>query len=280
MAEGVSRKCNHCAAELKPGRVSCRTCGAWNFDPPKAHHVKRSFEIEADGTVVMSKVTSVELDRVVTGPWDDALGGGLVRGNTVLLGGAPGAGKSTIILQIMSEFLKVVPNGDALYIASEEVLSAIRSRADRLGVPAAIQDRMRLADAMSGGVDVGRVLLKRKPVMIAVDSVNGMVGDDLHASVELCKIVKKYAATLNAATIVTSHYTKDGDFAGLMGLQHEVDTLITLEVEEGGLRTLEARKNRTGRTFVPVYFTMGESGLELAALPEDDENDAGQVDHS
>lgn len=225
--------------------------------------------LEADGSILMSKVTSAEYDRVKTGPWDIALGGGLVKGNTILLGGMPGAGKSTLIQQMTVAYLKAMPVGEGMYIASEEALPALKERGDRLHVD--VQDRIRLVDAMTGVADIGAILLSRKPIFIMIDSLNGIVGDDMAMSVELCRVLKKYSTVLQAPCIAVSHFNKDLDFAGLMALQHEVDALVTLDVDEGtGVRILEARKNRTGKTFVPVPFTMTEHGLVLFEEEERD----------
>jgi predicted ATP-dependent serine protease len=181
----------------------------------------------------------------------------------------PGAGKSTLIQQMTVAYLKAMPVGEGMYIASEEALPALKERGDRLNVD--VQDRIRLVDAMTGVADIGAILLSRKPIFIMIDSLNGIVGDDMAMSVELCRVLKKYSTVLQAPCIAVSHFNKDLDFAGLMALQHEVDALVTLDVDEGtGVRILEARKNRTGKTFVPVPFTMTEHGLVLFEEEERD----------
>jgi predicted ATP-dependent serine protease len=126
---------------------------------------------------------------------------------------------------------------------------------------------------MSGEVEsVPEILKNRKPGAIIVDSVNGFVNNDNAKAVEFCLQMKKFSMEFKAPSIIISHVTKGDDFAGLMTLQHAVDTLMTLNPDEvTGIRTLEVLKNRFGRAFITSQYEMNEDGLSIIELDEDEE---------
>lgn len=196
------------------------------------------------------------------GPFNHCWGGGLTVGSVTMLGGLPGAGKSTLVLQMADLIAMITPKErPVIYIAGEEQLESIKERADRLLIQ--LQDRIGMIAAM-GGVEVGPILVKYKPAAVILDSLQGMFGEDAGMCIEVLRVLKKNAMILKAPIIVLSHVTKDGDYAGLMTYQHDVDTLIFLTPEEDdGQRILSVRKNRHGRAFIDSIFDMTERGLEL-----------------
>lgn len=258
--------CRVCDSALKPNMAQCPECGAWNSDDP-----------EKDESQLLADVKSAEGDRIKTGLWDVVWGGGIVRTSTTLFGGLPGAGKSTLLLQLLDSVYSITQT-EGIYIATEEVLPEIKMRADRLGIRN--QRGIRMIPAM-GGVDVASILVRRKPGIVVVDSLQGLVGEDDNQAIALLNSLKKFSGFLNAPSIIISHVTKAGDYSGLMTYQHAVDTLLLMTPdEEDGVRTLSVRKNRYGRAFISQYFSMTEKGLipELDPPSEDPASEDGESD--
>lgn len=255
-------QCTICEKEMPHGKMKCPYCGTWNL----ANQTD-----ENDESILLNKVKSAEHDRLDVGVWNYCWGGGIVRTSTTLLGGLPGAGKSTMLLQMADEFAKSMRDDqETLYIASEEDLPSIRARADRLGINQ--QHKIRMVPAMSGVANIGKILNHRKPGATIIDSIQGLFGKDDNDIIEALGVLKKISVSLNQPTIVISHVTKDGDYSGQMTFQHAVDVLMFLtpeQDEEDGPRILDVRKNRHGRAFIQSVFEMTEQGLIL--MEEDDE---------
>ena len=239
--------CQICDNKMPPGKWKCPSCGAYQSDGKS---------ITSDESILLSEVKSAEDDRLDIGPYNFIWGGGLTRSSVTLFGGMPGAGKSTILLQILDTINKTIKR-ESMYIATEEALPAIKARADRLGV----SPQVRMVPAMSGVADIGAILMYRKPCAIVIDSLQGLIGSDEQMGVQLLSTIKKFSVTLEAPSIVISHVNKAGDYAGLMTFQHAVDTLLVLSPDEDGIRTLEVQKNRYGRAFIESQFEMTEHGL-------------------
>jgi len=244
----MALRCIRCDFTLPPNKMQCPACKIWQNSPMET--------AVGDESVLLADVTSSEQDRIDVKEFNYCWGGGLSRGSVTLFGGLPGAGKSTVLLQILQRVWEFTQQ-ESMYIATEEALPDIRSRADRLQIKAPI----RMVPAMSGVADVGALLLKRKPIAVVLDSLQGMTGTDEHTAIELLKTLKKFGVTLNAPIIVISHVNKEGDYAGLMTYQHAVDTLFLMDPDESGQRTLEVQKNRYGRAFIESVFEMTEHGL-------------------
>lgn len=249
--------CSQCDYKIPLGKAKCPSCGHWNngLDPSCPN----------DESILLSEVKSAEDNRIKTGDWDYCFGGGIVRTSVTLLGGEPGAGKSTMLLQLLAA-VHTHTERESMYIATEEALPEIKLRADRLGIKSPI----RMVPAMSGVANIGIILETRKPIAIILDSLQGMIGVDDNAGVELLSTLKKFATTLEAPVIVISHVNKQGDYAGLMTYQHAVDALMTLSSDEDGLRTLEVMKNRNGRAFIESNFEMTAEGLIKNSEDEDE----------
>jgi DNA repair protein RadA/Sms len=201
-----------------------------------------------------------ELDRV--------LGGGVVPGSAVLIGGDPGIGKSTLVLQALAALAR---DGTTLYVSGEESPEQIKMRADRLGVH---EDKLLVLAETS----LERVLehaQKLMPRVLAIDSIQTVYTDELASAPGSVGQVRECAAQLvqfakrrGLATFLVGHVTKEGAFAGPRVLEHIVDTVLYFEGERGhAFRILRAVKNRFGSTNEIGVFEMKESGLQPVANP-------------
>lgn len=253
--------CNRCHHKMPKGKAKCPSCLYWNV---------AADDRNVGGVTMLADVKPAATERLVTGPWDYCWGGGIVRTSTTLIGGSPGAGKSTLLLQIADAVAGVEVN-PALYIASEEALAEIKDRADRLEI--VNQAKIRMVPALAGGMNIAEILESTAPSMIILDSLQGFAGDDEGTAVEICSIMKRFSTKLKAPTVIISHVTKDLGIAGLMTLQHAVDTLFTFFAEEDGTRVLNVLKNRNGRAFIDTSYDMTAKGL-VPALDQDEEDDS------
>lgn len=226
-------------------------------------------ETGAIGSVSKMKVTTLDqvtpgaVERIVTGgPWDAAWGGGIVPTSITLVGGAAGSGKTTLLLQIASITAKITGK-KSYYLSAEQAPGELRLTADRFGIDNL--DRFVVMREFGFGAEVDDEVFKLDPPgIIILDSISSLVGKDAHAAVVIAKRYKQYSSKHSAPSFLISHMTKEFDFAGLMALQHEVDTLVTLFPEEDGRRHLKAWKNRYGPTHAEFYLIMTETGLAEA----------------
>jgi len=198
-----------------------------------------------------------ELDRV--------LGGGLVAGSVVLVGGDPGIGKSTLLVQALAGLRR-----DVLYATGEESCAQTAMRARRVGAAAA-------TIAIVAETDIDRVLVharERAPAVLAVDSIQTAFAPDLDsipgslAQVRECASrLVQFAKTTGTPTILVGHVTKDGGIAGPKTLEHLVDVVLQLEGDGGPYRILRAHKNRFGSTQEIGVFEMRGAGMAEVASP-------------
>lgn len=253
--------------------MRCPSCGSWNtggaLDDPSQ-----------DQTVLLGDATVAALKQLQTGPWDPCFGQQLVGKKTVmgivntgvtLLGGAPGAGKSTLSLQLATSIIRATKR-EIIYLEAEESTEELKARAVRLQVSVEMMNQIRVIP-MGSSADMASTLLNRKPSAIIIDSLQGLCGTDLEAQVEFCKALKDYTMRLKAPAIVISHVTKEEGFAGLMSLQHAVDTTALFTVYDDGVRELKTVKNRFGPSNVEMLFNMTALGLVKREESEDDEED-------
>lgn len=263
------RQCSQCGNKLADGKALCagkKGCGAWNFGAADAE------VLTDDGSVLYEDISSAERERVSTGLLDHVLSGGVIRSDVILLGGLPGGGKSTLMLQVAEVFCS---HGLVLYIAGEEDIKTIKSRGERLQIRT--QGNLRFLAALSGVGNVGAMLMVRKPRFIIVDSIDALSGANDDVEIEILTAIKKFCVELQSPALIISQINKAGDYAGLMAKQHAVDVLLTLEatdyrVDDGSevLRKVQTLKNRSGRAFVESYYEMTPKGLVITLDPEKD----------
>lgn len=260
--KGRYRSCRICETKFPVERSQCPSCKAWNLLAGSG-----TKSINDDGTVLLSEVSSAEESRITTGPWDPCFGGGIVRGSCTLIGGAPGAGKTTVSLQI-ADCIAGIEKREVIYIASEMQSSAVRSYADRIKLR---HPKMIRVFPMGNSADLGDVLTNRKPCAIVLDSLAGSA-ENIEAEVEMAEALKEYAVMLNAPAILINHVNKQDDFAGLMKLQHAVDTTISFFPIHDQVREMTTVKSRYGET-LSIHLLMTEFGLEELEMQDEEDDD-------
>jgi DNA repair protein RadA/Sms len=174
----------------------------------------------------------------------------------ILIGGEPGAGKSTLSLQACST---IAESRRTLYIATEESRGQIKGRAKRIKVQNQNNIRLLFPNSIS---EVEAMLREMQPQAIILDSLPGLVSEDDKKAVQICTMLKHYAKDNGAPSIIIDHITKDGDLAGLMKLQHVVDVVATFRPQPNG-RVFRAEKNRHGIAFLETWLDMQETGLAI-----------------
>lgn len=260
------RVCRLCHYQLPPDKARCPSCNAWNYD------VSDNTNPSDDGSVLYEEIDEKQVERLSTGLLDHCLGGGIVRSDVILLGGLPGGGKSTAMLQTAEQFCNY---GSVLYISAEEDIRTIKLRGQRLGIRT--QKNLRFLPALSGVANIGTMLMIRKPNFIIIDSIDSLSGRNDDVEIEILSALKKFCVELNSPALVVSRINKAGDYAGLMDKQHEVDVLMTMEATEyrvegniEPIRLVQCLKNRSGQAFTKSYFEMTPKGLVLTLDPEAD----------
>lgn len=258
--------CFRCQTKLPPDKVKCQSCGAWNTGG--------AANSELDKLVIaMSEVQSAELDRIRTGPWDKALGGGMVKGMVIMLGSLPGGGKTTMGLLAADATCEAFPTRNVLYLSAEMRNEEVKMYGDRLN----LKHRARiLLGSTIGGLqiieNIESVMDQYNPALVVLDSVPGICGEDLGAAPMLCKLLKKEAARKLMPVLVINHVNAQEELAGLMKLQHEVDVLLLMEIDpDTGIRCMWATKNRGGAANVRVLLEMTEQGLREIVPNEEEE---------
>lgn len=218
--------------------------------------------------------------HIPTGPWDKCFGvsyvtkkAGIVAGSVNLVGGVPGAGKSTLSLQLANALAQSLQK-QIVYIAAEEDLLAVKERAKRLGL-----NSLHLIQGISalGGMqtELGALLLAVRPAGIILDSLPGLGLETPERGVEYCSALKGYAVELQCPIIVIDHATKADDLAGLLALQHAVDATMVMYVNPDESRTLTPLKNRNGPCEVECRLRMTERGLIPFGEEEEDDAESG-----
>jgi DNA repair protein RadA/Sms len=267
-------RCSSCGYTQPRWLGRCPDCGEWNsleevyLDESSSSPASTHPSVAAR-PVPLASIEAKDGARLSTGieEFDRVLGGAAMKRSAILVGGEPGIGKSTLLLQAAS---RAATQGRVLYISGEESAAQIRSRADRLKLSL---DRIeilctgRLEDAL-------RALDETKPVFVIVDSIQtmhspeagavpGSINQLKYCSHELVTWVKERDSVL----FLVAHVTKDGSIAGPKALEHLVDTVISFERNEDDIRFLRALKNRFGSVDELGIFQMGESGLGAVEDP-------------
>ena len=249
MAAKAQKQCVYCEAMMHVDKAQCPSCLSW-----QRNIVVRSL----DETVLLSDVDDTNDIRMPTGPWDDAFGGGMLTGRVWMIGGAPGAGKSTLMTQI-SDAIATLTNRETLYIAAEENAKQIKTRAKRLGLKSPHLIRLL---PMGTRMNIGEVLKQRKPCLAVIDSVSTLTAD-LDEQCRLAETMKSYATLLDIQIWLVAQISQEGDFAGKLKLQHAVDALFTFYADDAGIRTLFVEKNRDGQAQIKQAYAMRRKGEPL-----------------
>lgn len=269
--------CNQCGETSPRWLGRCPSCGAWNTmtedvvaEPAKSSSGRAAAPVRVTGQTSLKPLklknvsTTEEKSRIVTGiaELDRVLGGGIVLGSVILIGGEPGIGKSTILLQLCGE---VSRTRSVLYVTGEESVRQIKLRAVRLDVP---QDNISIV-AESDVDEICGLIEQMKPDLVVIDSIQTMRCTDVASSSGTVSQVKESSARfLNVAktneipTFIVGHVNKDGAIAGPKVMEHIVDTVLYFEGERNySYRILRGVKNRFGSTNEIGVFEMTQEGL-------------------
>lgn len=283
--------CSECGNESSKWLGKCPACGSWNsFYEQKIVENKNS-SLKATNKAqatpqALNTYQAKETIRTHTGfqELDRVLGGGLVKGSLVLLGGEPGIGKSTLILQICD---KIQGDGKVLYVSGEESAEQIKLRADRLGI-----NNENILFLGETDIDiVNQAIIDLEPKLVIIDSIQTMYSEEITAAAgsvsqvrEITSQVMRVCKSRAITTIIIGHVTKEGNIAGPRVLEHMVDTVLYLEGERYfSYRILRGVKNRFGSTNEIGMFEMREEGMCEIENPSDiliserDDNPAGSA---
>jgi DNA repair protein RadA/Sms len=269
--------CRECGNETSRWEGQCPACGAWNtlVDAPAATTRRgggnRTVNAAPSSVVRLVDVERSRVARHKSGvsEFDFVLGGGLVPGSLVLVGGEPGIGKSTLLLQIAGRLHAA--GISTLYVSGEESAAQVRLRAERL------EDAV-LGVPFFGETSLDRILdevSERKPNVLFIDSVQTVSAEDVDGAAgsvsqlrESAARVQRFAKAADVTVVLVGHVTKDGSVAGPKALEHIVDTVLYFEGAPGAdHRILRATKNRFGSADEIGVFRMTGSGLEPVENP-------------
>ncbi len=264
--------CQNCGYQSPKWLGRCPGCGEWGalVEEPKKSGTGSSRTKKAS-VIRLDQVCEKETPRLKTGlsELDLVLGGGLVPGSLVLLGGDPGIGKSTLLLQVADYLAK--NHGTVLYLSGEESLPQIKLRAERLGVEA--PNILLLSETnLSAALETARA---ERPVFFLVDSIQTVFWPEIASAPGSVSQVRECAARLlefakteGIGVILVGHVTKEGALAGPRVLEHLVDTVLYFEGDRGlSFRILRAVKNRFGSTNEIGVFEMSGQGLKPVSNP-------------
>lgn len=270
--------CKECGYESSKWMGQCPACKEWNtfVEEPVAKKTPSGHSVilrQTPRPVLLSEVSIEEQDRVLTGypELDRVLGSGIVTGSLILVGGDPGIGKSTLLLQVCRNL--AAGGHKVLYISGEESLKQIKLRASRIG---AITGELLFLcetnlDLIQGAIDA------EKPEIVVIDSIQTMFREDVASAPgsvsqvrESTNILMQIAKGLGIAVFIVGHVTKEGVVAGPRVLEHMVDTVLYFEGERNAsYRILRGVKNRFGSTNEIGVFEMQEKGLVEVENPSE-----------
>ena len=270
-AKGSVFFCGECGYESTKWLGKCPACGSWNtmLEQKKVSSVPSINNLTYAHAIPLADVTTTASGRVSSGigELDRVLGGGIVPGSVTLLGGDPGIGKSTLLMQTAAELTK---QGTVLYVTGEESASQLKLRAERLGVGG---DMLILAENDLSAIEseVDRI----KPAYVMIDSIQTMYSADCSGTSgsisqirEATSLITRMAKRTGAATFIVGHVTKDGAIAGPRILEHMVDTVLYFEGDrQDSFRLLRSVKNRFGSTDEIGVFEMRSTGMAEISDP-------------
>jgi DNA repair protein RadA/Sms len=267
--------CSACGFEAPRWLGRCPGCEGWNTfaEAPALRPAKSPATRSAPAAVRPLRLAEVSADathRIASGigEFDTLLGGGIVPGSVVLIGGAPGAGKSTLMLQLADRL--AAKDAPVVYVCGEESPAQVRLRAARLGAGDSL-----LVFAETNLSAILEALDETRPRTIVVDSIQTIWLPEIESSAgnavqirECAQRLVEYAKRTSCAIFIVGHVTKDGAIAGPRLLEHLVDTVLYFEGESTGeFRILRATKNRYGSVDEICVFTIDERGLHEVANP-------------
>ena len=280
MAKGKSIVffCQSCGYESPKWMGQCPACRQWNTfveEPVEKKSASKAVQREraAAGPVCLSSIETKDEERISTRmeELDRVLGGGIVPGSLVLVGGDPGIGKSTLLLQVCQ---KLSGDGhEVLYISGEESLKQIKLRAARIG---SFSDKLRLLCETNLEL-IGDTIRADKPEAVIIDSIQTMYNEDVSSAPgsvsqvrESTSVLLQLAKGLGITIFIVGHVTKEGTVAGPRVLEHMVDTVLYFEGDRhASYRILRAVKNRFGSTNEIGVFEMQEAGLAEVQNPSE-----------
>ena len=270
--------CQNCGHEETKWLGQCPMCKEWNtFVEEKVIASSVSANVKTDRDIekkilALSQVNTDEQKRFETGmkELDRVLGGGIVPGSLVLVGGDPGIGKSTLLLQVCQQLAK---ERQVLYISGEESLSQIKLRANRMGT---FSDNMKLFCETNLGT-VREVIEKKRPEFVVIDSIQTMYSEEVASAPgsvsqvrESTNVFMQLAKGLGITIFIVGHVTKEGTVAGPRVLEHMVDTVLYFEGDRhASYRILRGVKNRFGSTNEIGVFEMRQNGLVEVENPSE-----------
>ena len=290
MAKAKVRKafvCTECGSDSNKWQGQCPDCHAWNtlqeislgsshphmspvISAGASDSSRSGFAGSTSGLQTLSEVSVEEAPRFSTGSgeFDRVLGGGFVPGSAVLIGGHPGAGKSTVLLQTLchvSTFMK------ALYVSGEESMQQIAARAKRLGL---VTDNL-LMLAETSAERIVQIAGQEKPGVIVIDSIQVMYMEGVDSAPggvaqvrESAAFLTRFAKQTGTVLLIVGHVTKDNSLAGPMTLSHIIDTQLMLgNTDDSRFRIMRATKNRFGQVNELGIFAMTEKGLKEVKNP-------------
>mgnify|MGYP003340666469 CR=1 FL=1 len=271
--------CRECGDTFTKWSGRCPSCGAWDSMVEMAEADVRAVSGETKGVARPQSLShpaqplkDIPLNdveerlRTGMGELDRVLGGGIVPGSLVLIGGDPGIGKSTLLLQTMCSLSAQMPT---LYVTGEESLQQVAMRASRLGLP---KDHLKMLSETN--VDkICQIAEKEQPRIMVIDSIQVMHVSDVQSSPgsvaqvrESATALTRYAKQNNVAVFIVGHVTKDGTLAGPKVLEHIIDCSVLLDGgTDSRFRTLRSHKNRFGAVNELGVFAMTGQGLKEAS---------------
>ncbi|OWY25681.1 DNA repair protein RadA [Sphingobacteriales bacterium UPWRP_1] len=272
--------CQQCGADSPKWLGRCPVCNAWNsyveevIQPPApkeaAANLLSGFEVAMHEAVGITDVQSVEERRMVSpdAELNRVLGGGIVPGSVILIGGEPGIGKSTLMLQLAVQSVYKV-----LYVSGEESAQQIKMRADRLGVHN--QDCYLLTE--TNLYNIFKQLKSLQPDICIIDSIQTLTSPMLESAAgsvsqirECASELQRFAKETGTPMFIVGHITKDGQIAGPKVLEHMVDTVLQFEGDQHhSYRLLRTQKNRFGSTAELGIYEMQQHGLRQVSNPSE-----------
>lgn len=276
----IMYKCSNCGYSQPRWLGRCPECSEWNsleeiiLDKNATSPLSKADAfVEKQKPVNLENVQASSYTRLFTGieEFDRVLGGGAAVRSAILLGGEPGIGKSTLLLQTASNAIsKLKENGKVLYISGEESLGQIKERAERLKLDCKNLQLLctsRLEDCLDA-------LDNLNPTLVIIDSIQtiysaqaGMIVGTINQLKFCANEFISWVKERDSVLIMTAHVTKEGVIAGPKSLEHMVDTVISFEKNNDDIRFLHAQKNRFGSVDELGIFSMSEKGLECIKDP-------------